>query len=152
MGYRFLFIFLVILMFALISGCNDDNPVDGGSAAYYPFIAITDETGQVIGGTTDDWCWDYSATNPPNEFMLYPAYPNPFNGTTIIRFALPEMTYVRITLQNDRWRLAFTIMDNYIPAGLHTLEWSSGDLPCGYYECYMTAGNFQCQGTLMVLR
>lgn len=152
MNYRLSTTCLAILMFAIFGGCGDDNPVDGGSTAYYPLITVTDETGQVLGGTTGDWCWDYNATNPPNEFMMYPAYPNPFNGTTLIRFALPEITHVTISVHSERWRLAIIIMDNYLPAGIHTIEWSPGDLPAGYYECYMTAGDFHCQGTLLVLR
>ncbi|MBD3410852.1 MAG: hypothetical protein GF419_11670 [Ignavibacteriales bacterium] len=41
---------------------------------------------------------DVEASDLPTEFKLYPAYPNPFNPSTIVRFDLPERAMARMVV------------------------------------------------------
>ncbi len=152
MKHRHFVIPLLFLLLVVVVGCNDDNPVgQDGSAAIYPSITYTDETGTVVGGDGTDWCYENDTHILP-RFAMYPPYPNPFNGTTIIRFELPAACHVNIKVRNTQWGFEAPVIDADLPTGVHEVEWSATDFPGGYYECYMTAGDFACQGTLLVLR
>jgi hypothetical protein len=142
-------LFLTVLF---ANGCNDDNSVgQDGSSAFYPSITYTDETGMLLGGDENDWCYE-DDTNLPPRFAMYPPYPNPFNGTTTIRFELPEACPVNISVQSSLWEFRVTIIDSYLPAGVHELEWNATDYPDGFYVCRLIAGDFECQGDLLVQR
>jgi len=60
----------------------------------------------------------------PDKFELKPNYPNPFNPTTNIAFALPEASNVQISIYDltgrEIWR---SVKTNY-EAGNHTLTWN----------------------------
>jgi len=60
----------------------------------------------------------------PKKFALKPAYPNPFNASTTIRFDLPEQSQVEIAVFDltgkEVWR---TTKTNY-PAGSHSIIWN----------------------------
>jgi len=47
----------------------------------------------------------------PITFTLSPAYPNPFNPTTTIRFALPKLVKVKLEVYNINGQLVNTLTD-----------------------------------------
>ncbi len=54
-------------------------------------------------------------------------YPNPFNGSTRIRFALARSTDVEITILNVRGQRVRTLLDRYESAGRHVVTWDGRD-------------------------
>ncbi len=62
-----------------------------------------------------------------DKYKLYPNYPNPFNpdkiGTTI-RYFLPRYTEVKIQIYNLKGQLVETLVNEYKPAGYHTIGWN----------------------------
>ena len=61
----------------------------------------------------------------PNEFALHENYPNPFNPTTQIRFDLPEMSNVTLTIYNMLGQKVRTFTMQSAPAGYHALTWNA---------------------------
>ncbi len=83
----------------------------------------------------------------PTAFALHPNYPNPFNPTTNISFALPVDSKVSLKLYNIAGQLVRTLVNETMPAGNHTVTWngnnSNGEkVASGIYFYKLNAGNF----------
>ncbi|MFC1561432.1 choice-of-anchor D domain-containing protein [candidate division KSB1 bacterium] len=65
-----------------------------------------------------------TAAAPPEDYRLDPAYPNPFNSSVVIRFAVPETAPVSITIYNIRGEAVAAVLDERLPAGVHTVRWN----------------------------
>ncbi len=63
----------------------------------------------------------------PARIELYPNYPNPFNPSTTLRFALREAGTVRLEIRNVRGQLVQVVADRVFDAGTHTLSWNGTD-------------------------
>jgi hypothetical protein len=79
----------------------------------------------------------------PLEFRLYPAYPNPFNSGTSIRFDLPHSSQVSITITDLTGRRSATLLDDRLTVGQHRLIWDAKDHPAGVYLCRMESEGFR---------
>ncbi len=78
----------------------------------------------------------------PKTFALHQNYPNPFNPQTTIRFDLPRMAEVNITVFNELGaRVAVLADQTSYAAGTHEITWSAADLPSGVYFCRVQAGD-----------
>ena len=64
----------------------------------------------------------------PDEYKLYQNYPNPFNPNTIIAYALPEDTRVKISIYNILGQLVRTLVDTEMKAGNHKATWDGTDV------------------------
>jgi len=83
----------------------------------------------------------------PTAFALHPNYPNPFNPTTNISFALPVDSKVSLKLYNVAGQLVRTLVNETMPAGNHTVTWdgnnSNGEkVASGIYFYKLNAGDF----------
>jgi len=73
-------------------------------------------------------------TNFLTQFEIYPAYPNPFNPVTTIRFGVPETLHpISLQIFGINGRLIKTLLDSQMEAGFHTIEWNAKGLPSGTY-------------------
>ena len=61
----------------------------------------------------------------PNKFALHENYPNPFNPTTQIRFDIPEMSSVNLTIYNMLGQKVKVFNMESAPAGYHALTWNA---------------------------
>jgi hypothetical protein len=62
----------------------------------------------------------------PQSFALRPAYPNPFNPSTRLSFALPVERYVMLSVFDLLGREVATLVNGVQPAGVHTVAWEPG--------------------------
>ena len=69
----------------------------------------------------------------PTAYALEAAYPNPFNPTTEIRFALPEAADVRLTVYDALGREVARLVDGPVGAGHQHATFDAGGLPSGLY-------------------
>ncbi|MCL4305337.1 T9SS type A sorting domain-containing protein [bacterium] len=70
----------------------------------------------------------------PSEFRLYPAYPNPFNSSTRLRFALDRDSEVSLTVFDLQGRhVADLLGSTRLSAGVHELTWDANGLASGLY-------------------
>jgi flagellar hook assembly protein FlgD len=60
----------------------------------------------------------------PQETMLQPNYPNPFNPTTVLPFALDRSQDVRLEIYNVLGQRIRTLVSGPMDAGFHTLVWN----------------------------
>jgi uncharacterized protein (DUF362 family) len=66
-------------------------------------------------------------------YELYQCYPNPFNGQTTVRFALPEAGMVKIDIINAEGRSVDTVLSGHYGAGEHSLFVNASSLSSGIY-------------------
>jgi len=64
----------------------------------------------------------------PEEFSVSLAYPNPFNPSTTIDFALPAISDVKITIYDILGREVFRYNRNSQEAGYYQFNWHGTDL------------------------
>lgn len=83
----------------------------------------------------------------PTEFELKPAYPNPFNPSVTIPFALPKRAEVKVSIYNVLGQKVKTLLNRPIQAGHHQVFWhgkSNTGVPVssGIYFVQMEAAGF----------
>ncbi|MBK7378343.1 MAG: T9SS type A sorting domain-containing protein [Ignavibacteriales bacterium] len=86
-------------------------------------------------------------TSNPENMTLIGNYPNPFNPTTNIKYALNEDASVSIKIYNSLGQEVATLVDGFASAGYYEAVWDGrnefGDLvSSGIYFYRMTTGNF----------
>ena len=70
---------------------------------------------------------DVGNSDLPEKFALNQNYPNPYIPTTVIRFALPEDSWVRIEVFNILGQKITTLVDEYLTAGYKETGWDGTD-------------------------
>ena len=83
----------------------------------------------------------------PNNFRLYPNYPNPFNPSTTIAYDLPEVSKVKIIIYDILGREVRTLVNKSQNAGHHVISWDGKDdrgilISAGIYLVRCKAENF----------
>ncbi len=64
----------------------------------------------------------------PTSFRVAQNYPNPFNPSTTIEFSFgPEAKNVKLEIFNIIGQKVTTLIDDFLPAGTHQVEWNSTD-------------------------
>ena len=61
----------------------------------------------------------------PTEFALHDNYPNPFNPTTTLRFDLPEVSNITLTIYNMLGQKVRTFDYQNTSAGYHSVTWDA---------------------------
>ena len=77
-----------------------------------------------------------------SNFSLSPNYPNPFNTSTTIEYALPQEAEVIIEIYNILGRKVETLVSGKQAAGSHAVVWEAGDIPSGVYFYRIKAGEY----------
>jgi hypothetical protein len=88
----------------------------------------------------------------PTEFALYPAYPNPFNPSTMISFDVPELQNVSVQIFNITGQLIETLINGNIENGKHEVLWDAGNLPSGIYFVQLKSGDKTLTQKLTLLK
>lgn len=93
----------------------------------------------------------------PSNFSLYPAYPNPFNPITTIRYDLPEPSNVKITIYNDLGKVITVLQDSYESAGYRSIQWygrnaNGQQVGGGVYLYRIEAGDYQKTMKMILLK
>ena len=93
----------------------------------------------------------------PESIILYNNLPNPFNGTTIIRFKIGTSENVSLKVYNINGQIVNRLVNSKLPSGLHTIFWDGTDnagntLASGVYLYQLIAGNKSMKKQLLLLR
>jgi hypothetical protein len=89
-----------------------------------------------------------AGNNPiPTTYALNQNYPNPFNAGTVISFALPEASRVKVTVFNVLGQTVRVLADNDMEAGVRNVSWDGRDdngnaASSGVYFYRIAANNF----------
>jgi hypothetical protein len=93
----------------------------------------------------------------PKEFALAHNYPNPFNPTTSIPYALPVSARVSMRVYDVTGRLIQTLVNGDQTAGYHRVVWDGTDnagrpVASGIYLFELTANDFRQVNKMMLLK
>ena len=93
----------------------------------------------------------------PKIFILYPAYPNPFNPMTTLRYGLPEKTFVMLTIYDMLGREITQLINSNQEAGFKSIQWDATDsfgrpVSAGIYVYQIHAGEFVQTRKLVLLK
>jgi len=91
-------------------------------------------------------------TTVPLEFILYPTYPNPFNPTTNINYALPEAGNVNLTVYDISGRQVAELVNSSREAGTHSVTFDGSNLASGVYFYLLKTGNNTAIGKMLMVK
>ena len=74
----------------------------------------------------------------PSSFTVNPAYPNPFNPSTVIEYALPKTGEIKIAIFDILGHRVKSLVNTEQSAGWHSITWNGVDdngscVPAGMY-------------------
>ena len=107
----------------------------------WQFLSGAYINGQLHGDTTITSVDKVEFQNP-NEYTIYPCYPNPFNPGTTINWQSPESGWQTIKIYNSLGEEIEILVDEYKPAGMHEVQFTANNLPSGVYFYQLRAGEF----------
>ena len=88
----------------------------------------------------------------PRQYRLDQNYPNPFNPTTTIRFALPDPSYVELTLYDVAGHKVRVLVNDDLPPGEHRIIVDARQLATGVYFYRITTSRFTQTRKLVVIK
>jgi hypothetical protein len=88
----------------------------------------------------------------PTEFTLSQNFPNPFNPSTIIEFAIPSRQFVTVKIYDVLGRVVATLVDERKEAGRYSVQWNASGSSSGVYFCMMRAGTFVRTNKMLLVR
>ena len=81
----------------------------------------------------------------PSAFQLFPNYPNPFNGSTIIRYSVRRSGFVELSVWNSEGQRVATLVSEKQRPGTYTVRWNGlsatgKPVASGLYFCRLRLG------------
>ena len=123
------------------------EPTDAAFQTWIQGIAKLKGTGVTCTATATE-----DIAEIPFDFVLEPNYPNPFNSSTRIRYALPQQAPVRLAVYDLQGRLVEVLVERDQPAGRHEVIFEAGALPSGGYFYRLEAGSFRASGRMVLVK
>jgi hypothetical protein len=88
----------------------------------------------------------------PTEYNLSQNFPNPFNPSTDISFALPNAGKVKLVVYNVLGQEVATLVDQAMEAGNHTVTWEANEYSSGVYFYRLNAEKYTQTLKMMLLK
>ena len=138
------------------------DPVADGEDEGNETIALNSAIEGLAGDSTTITLTDASlasakGVSPPPTFESH-NYPNPFNPTTTIQYALPTATDVELTVYNAVGQAVRTLVAEHQRPGYYAVEWdataaSGHSVSAGiYFYCLRAGGQFLAVEKMLLLR
>ena len=107
--------------------CDEDN-----SSFYAVFKGALDDLPPylVIGY---NYIVNVEDIEPRKSYTLYQNYPNPFNSSTMIKYQIPELSFITLNIYDVLGNEIETLVNEEKPAGTYELLWNATNLPTGVY-------------------
>ncbi|MBU1920440.1 T9SS type A sorting domain-containing protein [bacterium] len=138
---------------------TDTTPLDEDQGTLTGF-RLSNSTGCSGSGTWTAGTQDGSIEGPlpimagrelPTEYSLA-VYPNPFNPTTNLEFALPQATFLNVSVFDVTGRLVSQLLNGTFDAGYHNVSFDASNLPSGLYFARVHSNEFATTKKLMLLK
>ena len=78
----------------------------------------------------------------PTEYSMSSAWPNPFNPSTTLRFAMKQTGHIRLSVYDVLGREVAELVNGTREAGYHKVSWHAEAAPSGVYFVRMTTNGF----------
>ncbi len=146
--------------FGLVLFSMPDPSASGGadlqhSAAIVPFSARENDGLRIVQTPAQPEAlassFEVQPYNTPDGFELG-AYPNPFNPTTQIAYAVPEGAHVRLAVYDLLGREVALLVDRRQAAGRYEVTFEASHLPSGVYLYRIEAGAFAKTGRMTLAK
>jgi peptidoglycan/xylan/chitin deacetylase (PgdA/CDA1 family) len=118
---------------------------------YIVFDAVPDQ-GDIVISKSDVMGIQDNGRFLINSPALVQNFPNPFNPATTIRYVLPRAGHVVLKIIDVQGRKVSTLLNQYSPAGMHSLEFNAQEMSSGVYFYTLQVGNVLQQRKMMILR
>ena len=132
---------------------------------YYPGTISDSDSFTFTKSATGDggaWIGDWSTSGEsfetglgvaaPAEFALLGNYPNPFNPTTTIDFALETANIVQLKVFDVSGREVATLINGYRDAGSHSVSFDASGLASGVYVYRLTSGSQTAVSKMVLMK
>jgi len=77
----------------------------------------------------------------PAQYILSQNFPNPFNPTTVINYALPTNSFVSLKVYNSLGQEVLALVNEMKQVGSYKVNFNATGLPSGVYYYIIRAGN-----------
>jgi 6-phosphogluconolactonase (cycloisomerase 2 family) len=88
----------------------------------------------------------------PKEYSLSQNYPNPFNPSTVVRFSLPTVGFVSLTVHNVLGLQVAVLVNQVKSPGTYTATLDATGFPSGVYFYRLRVGSFTETKRLVLLK
>jgi hypothetical protein len=102
--------------------------------------------------------WDTPLSTGDRDFIPHPssfilsAYPNPFNPSTTVRFSVPKVSRVTLTVYDILGRRVTTLGEGLYSPGPHELVWNCPACPSGVYVIQMNSEGIVQQRKMLLMK
>lgn len=127
---------------------NNGSPRSGGETLFIRATIFKVLLPKAAGATLKDDSDAHGATEAiPLEYSLQQNFPNPFNPSTTIGYALPEESFVSLRIYDLLGKEVRTLVDDFESAGMKSVRWDGTDnlgreVAAGLYIYRLEAENF----------
>jgi len=104
------------------------------------------------GDSFDGWIIGSDVATIPDAYFLYQNFPNPFNPTTSIYFALPKASHVQLSVFDLQGRLVTDLINGTRQAGFHEITFDASGLSSGMYFYKIQAGDFSAVNKMALVK
>lgn len=123
---------------------------------YWKVFSLTDEydgPSSAFGRFVTGSLTAIEATNNlPSSFNLAQNYPNPFNPTSIIEFAIPELSHVTLKIFDIKGEQVGELINQELNAGKYKYEFNATELSSGLYFYKIVAGKYSATKKMLLLK
>jgi hypothetical protein len=95
---------------------------------------------------------DERISDIPSGTHLFPAYPNPFNPTTNIRYQIANAGHVNLSVYDQIGRLVAVLENGVMSAGVHQVTFDANYLASGVYIYRLVTGEQQLTGKMILIK
>lgn len=91
-------------------------------------------------------------TEIPAKTQLLPAFPNPFNPTTTLRYELSKPGNITLEVYSVTGQLIQRVQNGFQPVGVHHIQFNANGLASGVYVVRFESDGFQQHQKLMLVK
>lgn len=154
------------ITFAAVEVPQNAGITSSGLFTWTPTVDQANKTFRIIIAAFDTYSFSYDTTSLttshvvsvedtkiiPNKFELYQNFPNPFNPTTTIQFALPKESYVSLKVYNIMGEEVVSLINKVMPAGYHNIVFDASKLVAGLYFYKIETDNYSVVKKMILLK
>ena len=130
--------------------------LSGDGAIYYNYdnVGLADSVDANIRAkvSSDAFVGIEPIATVPNEIMLFPNYPNPFNPETTFSFNIGSLQETSLRIYDIQGRLIETLIQDKINPGFHNMTWNASEVATGVYFVKLISGEKIKTRKIMVLK
>ncbi|MEI6435977.1 MAG: DUF1566 domain-containing protein [Bacteroidota bacterium] len=86
------------------------------------------------------------------SYKLLQNYPNPFSGSTTLKFYMPQASHVTVIISNTLGREVAQLVGKEEIAGWHTITWDAANLGGGIYFCTLSTGSYKSTKKIILIK